>query len=177
MSGVRIEPATYVGQGTTPTYRAPLSIKDKIKNMYRKISFLFTVNYTFILLNILIIIGSITGFIYGQFDFKYNFVISGTFIGGHLTQISFVTLIFGILGLYSVIRENSTTLMVYCSLSMISLFIRNFTNGLANLHGYVLIYAQVFGGLYLFFELFSLILSFVILLRDKNKNENYNINQ
>jgi len=111
----------------------------------------------------------IISLIYGQFEFEKNMVLSGSFMGGHLAQLSLLIFLFGLLGIYTVIKNDRTALIVYCSISLSSLFIRNFTDGLAKLHGYEpdLIRGKVFGGLYQFFELFSVTLSCILLIKEK----------
>jgi hypothetical protein len=140
---------------------------DVIHNTLNKfIEKVFKFNVVFIAFNILIIIGAVICFIYGQFDFNMQFVHTGSFIGGHLAQISFPLLLFGLLGIYGIVTQNRTALLVYFGITLSSLFIRNITNGLAGLHGLdlVMVKGKVFGGLFLFFELFALLLSCISLI-------------
>jgi hypothetical protein len=135
---------------------------DVIHNTLNKfIEKVFKFNNVFIVFNILIIIGAVVCFIYGQFDFKNKFVQNGSFIGGHLVQLSFPLLLFGLLGIYGIVTQNRVALMVYFGITLSSIFIRNINNGLAGLHGFylIMIKGEVFGGLFLFFELFALLLS------------------
>ncbi len=140
---------------------------DVIHNTLNKfIEKVFKFNIVFIAFNILIIIGAVVCFIYGQFDFNMKFVQNGSFIGGHLTQLSFPLILFGLLGIYGIVAQNRTALLVYFGIALSSIFIRNITNGLAGLHGFdsVMIKGEIFGGLFLFFELFALLLSCISLI-------------
>ncbi len=130
---------------------------------------LLNLKFTFIGLNILLIIASVFCFIYGMFDFSQKWVMSGSFIGGHLAQLSVLFLLLALLGIYSVIQRDRKALVLYASIVLTSLFIREFSAGLASLHGYgwVPITGNVFWALYLFFELFCLLLSCVLLFKEK----------
>jgi len=121
---------------------------------------LLSLKFTFIGLNILLIIASVFCFIYGMFNFDQKWVMSGSFIGGHLAQLSVLFLLLALLGIYSVIQRDRTALVLYASIVLTSLFIREFSAGLASLHGvaWVPITGHVFWTLYLFFELFCLLL-------------------
>ncbi len=130
---------------------------------------LLSLKFTFIGLNILLIIASVFCFIYGMFNFANKWVMSGSFIGGHLAQISVVFLLLALLGIYSVIQRDRTALVLYASIVLTSLFIREFSAGLASFHGYAWhpITGNVFWALYLYFELFCLLLSCVLLFKEK----------
>ena len=126
--------------------------------------------FTFVAINILIIIAAVFCFIYGQFDFQSKFVHSGTFIGGHLAQLSIIFLVFSLLGIYSVIGGDRKALVLYFSLVLCSLCVRNFSAGLAQLHGhgwYASKTSPVFWGLYVWLELSSLFMSAFLLVHDK----------
>ncbi len=129
---------------------------------------LLSLKFTFIGLNILLIIASVFCFIYGMFDFDQKWVMSGSFIGGHLAQLSLLFLLLALLGIYSVIQRDRKALILYAAIVLTSLFIREFSAGLASLHGVTVpIIGHVFWALYLYFELFCLLLSCILLFKEK----------
>lgn len=131
---------------------------------------LLNIKFSFIGLNILLTIGSVFSFIYGMFDFDDKFVLSGSYLGGHLAQLSLFLLLLAVLGIYSVLRPDRIALVVYACIIFSSLFIRNFSAGLASFHGYAWASngtGDVYWGLQTWFELFSLTISSYLIVSDK----------
>lgn len=75
-------------------------------------------------------------FIYAQFNLLDKFYETGSFITGHLRQLSVPIISYGLLGIYGLDMQDRTALVIYFGIALSSLFIRNLNNCLARLHGF-----------------------------------------
>ena len=124
--------------------------------------------YCFLIFNFSIIISSVFCFIYGNFNFAEKFIFSGTFIGGHLCSVALPFLLYGSLGIYASLQRHRQLLILYVSIGLTSLIIRNLSSSLSSLHRFHWYNeeSRVFWGIYEFFEIFSVLNSCVIILYD-----------
>ena len=121
------------------------------------------IRYIFQSLNYGIIIAGIICFVLGNINFvndsktSYKIYINGSFIGGQLASLSISILIYGALGLYAIHKNDRIMVIMYVSITVVSLITRVMVWVLSAIHGIKLL--ESFNYAYVALELAIIIVS------------------
>ncbi|CAG2113791.1 unnamed protein product [Medioppia subpectinata] len=99
-----------------------------------------------------------------------KFVDSGSFVAGHLAQLSLLFLCYASLGIYAIVRVDWVALVVYAGIASLSLIIRNLSAGLAALHSHGYYRdgnGNVYWAFFMWFELLTMFMSSYLVVYEK----------